>query len=400
MRTIDFLFRDFRHSGCLLKQDFIGYTSVDAAIPKSDAKFPKLSSKMFINAQSVFRFITICSVATLLSVWPTAGSFAQAVAEPEIKQADRPGDAAAEGERPLDAADAKIEKSSHRKEKASGKKRQSETEHFMRIRKNAKGRPIAMETSITRYELINEKGQRITVDLIGVVHIGEEKYFETLNERFEEYEGLLYELVAPEGTVIPKGGRSEVGLNPIAAMQKGMQAVLGLEFQLDHVDYTKENFVHADMTPTEFAESMKNNEESISKITLRAIGQSMALQNAGKGGNNMSMLMAMFSKNKEIKMRRMFAEQMQNMEAGMIMFEGKEGSTIIDHRNAKCMEVLEREIQDGKKNLAIFYGAGHLPDMQRRLMSKFKMKRGGQNWLQAWSLEIPEKGSKEDKSKK
>ncbi len=54
----------------------------------------------------------------------------------------------------------------------------------------------------------------------------------------------------------------------------------------------------------------------------------------------------------------------------------------------------------GKKNLAIFYGAGHLPDMQRRLMSKFKMKRGGQNWLQAWSLEIPEKGSKEDKSKK
>ncbi len=127
----------------------------------------------------------------------------------------------------------------------------------MRIRKNAKGRPIAMETSITRYELINEQGQRITVDLIGVVHIGEENYYETLNARFEEYEGLLYELVAPEGTVIPKGGRSEAGLNPIAAMQKGMQAVLGLEFQLDHIDYAKENFVHADMTPTEFAESMK-----------------------------------------------------------------------------------------------------------------------------------------------
>ncbi len=115
----------------------------------------------------------------------------------------------------------------------------------------------------------------------------------------------------------------------------------------------------------------------------------MAMQAAGKGDNSMSMLMAMFSKNKEIKMRRAFADQMRELETGMIMFEGKDGSTIIDHRNAKCMEVLQREIDSGKKNLAIFYGAGHLADMQRRLISDFKMKRGGQSWLTAWKLEVP-----------
>ena len=93
-------------------------------------------------------------------------------------------------------------------------------------------------------------------------------------------------------------------------------------------------------------------------------------------------------------MRRMFADQLQAMESGMIMFEGKDGSTIIDHRNGKCMEILDREIKAGKKNLAIFYGAGHLPDMQRRLMSDFKMKRAGQYWLEAWSLEIPKKTDK------
>ena len=77
---------------------------------------------------------------------------------------------------------------------------------------------------------------------------------------------------------------------------------------------------------------------------------------------------------------------MKNMEGGMIMFEGKNGSTIIDHRNAKVMEVLKREMQSGKSRIGIFYGAGHLPDMQRRLTSDFKMKRGGQVWLEAWSL--------------
>jgi hypothetical protein len=267
-------------------------------------------------------------------------------------------------------------------------KRPKDSEHFMRIRKDGKGRPVALETSITRYELTTDDGERITVDLIGAVHIGEQAYYDQLNKRFEKYESMLYELVAPEGTVIPKGGGRGDGIptNPIAAMQVGMQSALGLEFQLEHIDYTKSNFTHADMSPKEFAESMKMNDESISKYALRAIGQSMAMQSAGKGGDSMGMIFAMFSKNKELRMRRAFAIQIQQMEAGMVVFQGADGSTIIDHRNAKCMRILQEEIDAGKRNFAIFYGAGHLPDMQRRLTSDFKMKRGGQNWLEAWSL--------------
>jgi len=260
--------------------------------------------------------------------------------------------------------------------------------HFMRVRKDHKGRDVALETSITRYELTNEKGVRITVDLIGAVHIGEKEYFQALNKRFENYESMLYELVAPEGTVIPKGGGrgDEIPTNPIAAMQVGMQKALGLEFQLEHIDYTKRNFKHADMTPEEFAQSMAANEESVAGFAAKAIGQSMAMQAAGKGGDSMDIVFAMFAKNKELRLRRAFAKQIQNMESGMVAFTGKDGSTIIDHRNAKCMKVLEEEIKKGKRNIAIFYGAGHLPDMQRRLTSDFKMKRGGQVWLEAWSL--------------
>ena len=70
----------------------------------------------------------------------------------------------------------------------------------------------------------------------------------------------------------------------------------------------------------------------------------------------------------------------------MAMFEGREGSTIINHRNAKALEVMKRELASGKKKVALFYGAGHLPDMERRLMSDFQMKRGGQFWMEAWKL--------------
>jgi hypothetical protein len=103
----------------------------------------------------------------------------------------------------------------------------------------------------------------------------------------------------------------------------------------------------------------------------------------------MGMLFAMMSSNKEIKLRRSFAKQMMNMEGGLVMFEGKEGSTIITHRNAKCMEVLQREIDNGKNSIGIFYGAGHLADMEKRLLEDFGAKRGGRTWLKAWSLEMP-----------
>lgn len=181
-------------------------------------------------------------------------------------------------------------------------------------------------------------------------------------------------------------------MNPIAAMQVGMQSALGLEFQLDHIDYTKGNFIHADMSPEEFAESMKKNDESVFKIMLKAMGQSMSRPSSM---SEMDLLGAFFSKNKEVKMRQLFAEQMQDMEGGMAIFEGKDGSTIINHRNTKCMEVLRREMNDGKKQMAVFYGAGHLPDMQRILTSDFKMKRGGQYWLTAWDLTGKKKKSKD-----
>ncbi|QEG23535.1 hypothetical protein [Mariniblastus fucicola] len=260
---------------------------------------------------------------------------------------------------------------------------------FLRIRRDHKGRPVAMETSVVRYQTKNEDGETVIVDLIGAVHVGEKSYYETLNNQFEQYESLLYELVAPEGTVIPKGGRVDdesISLNPVGGIQKGLKNLLDLEFQLEKIDYTKGNFVHADMTPTEFGESMKSNEESIGGYALKAMGQSMAMQASGKDTGTAGMIMALFSSDKSLRMRRVMAQQMIDMEAGLAMFEGKDGSTIINHRNAKCMEVLKEELASGKKKIAIFYGAGHLADMEKRLISDFQMNVGGQKWIPAWTL--------------
>ena len=339
------------------------------------------------------RIMRIVIACLLMVVCSTAVTSAQdsAVKDPPRKQ--RKKRTPEERRAALEAAKLKRDKM-----KGEKKKRINEFADFMRVREDSRGRPVKMETSITRYIGKNDKGEEVSVDLIGVVHIGEEDYYKKLNEQFKQYDGMLYELVAPEGTVIPKGGREEGasgGMNPVAGLQKTMQAGLGLQFQLDHIDYTKKNFIHADMTPEEFAESMAKNNESVGRIFQKAIGQSFAQSAMGNSGtSDAEMLMALMSSNREIKLRRIMADQMQNMEGSMNVFEGDSGSTIIDFRNAKCMDVLKREMNSGKKKLAIFYGAGHLPDMQRRLQSDFKLKRGGQFWLEAWNLELKKKKKK------
>jgi hypothetical protein len=261
---------------------------------------------------------------------------------------------------------------------------------FIRIRRDDKGKPLAMETAVVRYTSPDRPG--VAVDLVGAIHIADKPYYDELNKLFESYEVVLYELVAPEGTRIPKEGRPGNSAHPIGAMQNGMGAMLELEHQLDCVDYTKQNFVHADMSPDDFTKSMEKRGESVMQMLLRMMGQGMVQQAAqqqkeGSGSSDLGLLMALFSKDRAFKLKTLLADQFENMESQMLLFDGPDGSTIITERNKKALEVLDRQLKDGKKHVAVFYGAGHLPDMEKRLGADFGLKREGEKWLTAWSLE-------------
>lgn len=294
-----------------------------------------------------------------------------------------------------DDASKKAKQETQGEAKAKSEKKNKPAE-YIRVRKNEKGRSQAMETAISHFKGKNSKGEEIQVDLIGVVHIGEKDYYEQLNKLFEKYDVVLYELVAPEGTVVPKGGRGEgEGANPLSLVQTSMKDALALEFQLEHIDYTKENFRHADMSPEEFLESMNENNESFAGMFFKMIGASMAAQNSKNAPNDTEMLFALMSPDREYRLRKMMAEQMKNSDVAMAAFGGKEGSTIIHKRNGKAFEVMEKEIKNGKKKIAIFYGAGHLEDMHERLEKDYKMKETGErDWLTAWRLVRPSLGAK------
>ncbi len=75
-----------------------------------------------------------------------------------------------------------------------------------------------------------------TIDLIGAVHVGTKQYYSELNNRFRNYDAVLYELVADPEVNNPSM-RDDSGMNPLSGLQVGMKTALGLAFQLDEVDY-------------------------------------------------------------------------------------------------------------------------------------------------------------------
>jgi hypothetical protein len=262
----------------------------------------------------------------------------------------------------------------------------SKGKNYIRVTHDSRGNPLALETSIVRLVPEGTDHPDVSVDLISAVHVADQSYYEALNKRFADYDVVLYELVAPEGTVVPKGGGNR-NRNALSAVQNGMKDLLALEYQLAGVDYSKKNFVHADFSPEEFSKSMEDKGESFWTIFFRLMAAGMVQQaNHPENANELDLMMALFDRDRAVKLKRIMAEQFADMDLLVTAFNGPEGSTLITERNKAALKVLAKEIDAGKKKIAIFYGGGHMPDMEPRVISDFHMKRDSQQWLEAWNL--------------
>ncbi|MSR37349.1 MAG: hypothetical protein EXS02_00710 [Planctomycetes bacterium] len=265
-----------------------------------------------------------------------------------------------------------------------------------------------LDTAITTYR--NDQGVEVT--LYAAVHIADAQYFATLQRRFVSCDALLFELVADEGKSPKKDAGGSGGV--LSLLQSGLKNALELEFQLDDIDYSPANFVHADMTPTEFADSMAENGESIWSLMLRmsmsgkrpaaapsaaaAAADEDLVAQVASSVPKFDLVQAFRSGEGRHQLRIMLASQLAQLEMGSggraavstdkgdlgQVVEGKRaGSTLLEGRNEKCLEVLQREQQNGKQKLGIYYGAAHLPHMAQRLLS-MGFHQTAKEWLQAW----------------
>ena len=241
-----------------------------------------------------------------------------------------------------------------------------------------------VDTAITTYRLANG----VEVALIAALHIGDKEYYEQLNHRFQKYDAVLYEMIKPNKLPSRRPGEST---HPVSQMQRMMQSVLGLEFQLDGIDYAAANLVHADMDSKTFADQQRQKGENFFTLFLQSFLQERQMMLSGNGRplSALDLLLAFSSEDRTHSFKWLFAQQLDQMEmmmAGMDQGIDGQGSVIVTERNRVAREVLDQQIRARRRRLAIFYGAGHMPDFETKLLARgFRKVR--HEWIVAWELQ-------------
>lgn len=243
-----------------------------------------------------------------------------------------------------------------------------------------------LETAISSYK--NAAG--VTVHLVAAVHVADKAYYAQLNKTFATYDALLYEMVKPRGMGVPTA--ADRSNSAISMFQRLLKDLLDLDFQLDAIDYTARNFVHADLDAETFARLQKERGESLFSLMLRVMLDEMAKPQANRPEEPSltELLIMLTSPDRSRHLKLVLGRQFKDIESKVASIEGPAGSVLVSERNKAAIEVLKQIVTDGKKTIGIFYGAAHMPDLSKRLQA-LGYEQTGTQWLLAWDM-TPKEG--------
>jgi hypothetical protein len=251
--------------------------------------------------------------------------------------------------------------------------------------------------SLQSAEVIFVNPQGIRVHLVAAIHIGEKDYYDGLNQDFKQDDAVLYEMVMPKGSAPPppQDDQSDDTTRPesdVSKFQRLLKDSLQLDFQLDDIDYTAPNFVHADLDSETFERMQQQRGESFQSLFLQqminALNQQPKPGEADPDAQSMQDLIHIIARpDMERQIKVVIARQLGDMDSAAMGLDGPQGSVILTERNKAAMAALSDTLADGKKNVAIFFGAAHMPDLSKKLEALGFVPESVQ-WRQAWDLKI------------
>lgn len=252
---------------------------------------------------------------------------------------------------------------------------------FIRVDEDASA--ARLQTAVTRYERNGE-----SVELIGAIHIADKAYYQALTTRFAGYDSLLFEMIGGERFAARQNPGKEAAapeekdLSGLHKIYNMVATFLNLTGQTENIDYTTKNFVHADLTNAEFVKMQADRGESLIGFAMKA---GKLDPDAPNQPDPTKLLTAMLSGSSNL-VKLEIVHTLGQGDDQIAAFAGE--SVIISDRNNRCMEVLSKELAAGHKNLGVFYGAAHFPDMEKRLLA-LGFKQTKQEWMTAWDIPKP-----------
>jgi hypothetical protein len=246
-----------------------------------------------------------------------------------------------------------------------------------------------LQTAITSYR--NADG--VTLDLVAAIHIGDRSYYQRLNDYFLTQDVVLYEMVADVDDR-PALDTAATSLSPLSFMQRALANFLQVSFQLEHIDYSSKIFRHADLSPLQLREIMQEKNENFFSMFLSLALAQMASEQASlaNGGpptsfTMLSVMNALMAEDRSTAFKYLFAEELGRSNGVMVGAGLEQQLTLLGDRNSVALEVLADSLTDDSlKQISIFYGAAHMPGLEREIVQSHGFVKTGQRWMRAWRI--------------
>lgn len=222
-----------------------------------------------------------------------------------------------------------------------------------------------------------------TLFVVGVLHIGELEYYHELQAGLDSCDLVLFEGVRPGNDDTEPTEDELASMDLLLRLQLAMKDALDLTFQKDGIDYERDFWRNADMDFISLRARMKELRTGLptdSPLLRMILDGALRFLDPSQVRKHPSM----------VQQLRREAGPMLQLANHYMQQPGfaKLRQVIITERNAVVMDMLADELQTGPKGrrIALFYGAGHLPDFDRRLKDSAWTYQA-EGWHRAWKIE-------------
>ena len=280
---------------------------------------------------------------------------------------------------------------------------------------------VELQIAVRKFVPVRHRGPAIW--LVGTSHIGDPNYYRALQKLLDAQNLVVFEGINAEAhkrrvgeiekPAPATGDAAEHGLPEKGSAAEGpslqatMAKSLGLVFQLDAIDYDRTNFLNSDLSI-----------QQIQRLLSRPVGGEgrasapgekggagnptfdylmQAMDESSLVGSIFKLLLQFLGSNPQLQSitRLMLIETLGQLKGDLTQAQGLPPDmkqllqVLIEARNQHVIEDLKTEAKKAPRRgtIAVFYGTGHMDDMEKRLTRELQYRPVEETWLTAFSAD-------------
>lgn len=261
----------------------------------------------------------------------------------------------------------------------------------------------ALRLAVRDYVPLDGAGPRLR--LVGAVHIADPAFYREIQSVLDRADVVLFEGVGES----PDDFKRDPALRKKDHLYTRVAEALGLVTQFEGIDYRRDHFVNADLTPRQMlalldADIAKGGAEAeaakAAKAQFGELTDMMKGGGSGMTGMMVDMMLGFIKGSPKMRATVLLMLASADGEQGLGM-PGKGGARlgrlILEDRNAAVLEAVRAKVAElgPDRTVAVFYGAAHLRGLEDSLVRRLGYVPDSTRWLTAFEVDAASAGLSE-----